>query len=74
MRAVFLILILSLTLRAADKGRLDVASSGRSTSVRGTVRKNGTYVAPHARTMPNGSKNDNWSTKGNVNPRTGKPG
>ncbi len=42
--------------------------------VKGYYRKNGTYVAPHYRSSPNGNKYDNWSTKGNVNPHTGKHG
>jgi hypothetical protein len=50
-----------------------VAKSG-STSVQGYTKKDGTYVAPHVRTTPNNSKYDNWSTKGNANPYTGKPG
>ncbi len=49
-------------------------SKGGTTSVRGYTKKNGTYVAPHKRSSPNPSKNDNWSTKGNRNPYTGKPG
>jgi len=36
--------------------------------------KNGTYVSPHYQTNPNDTKGDNWSTRGNVNPFTGKPG
>jgi hypothetical protein len=43
-------------------------------SVRGHTTKNGKYVAPHYQTNPNGTKSDNWSTKGNVNPITGQPG
>lgn len=43
-------------------------------SVRGYYRKDGTYVAPHMRSSPNNTKNDNWSTRGNVNPYTGKAG
>lgn len=43
-------------------------------SVKGSVRKNGTYVAPHQRTAPNSTKIDNYSSKGNVNPGTGKEG
>jgi hypothetical protein len=43
-------------------------------NVRGYTRRDGTYVAPHVRTAPNSSKMDNWSTKGNVNPYTGKRG
>jgi hypothetical protein len=49
-------------------------TSGSETSVRGYTRKDGTYVAPHQRTTPDKSKSNNWSTKGNVNPHTGKPG
>jgi len=45
------------------------------TRVRGSVnRRTGSYVQPHARTSPNRTKIDNWSTKGNVNPYTGKKG
>ncbi len=32
------------------------------------------YVQPHYRTTRNNSKYDNWSTKGNTNPYTGKRG
>jgi hypothetical protein len=42
--------------------------------VKGYTRKDGTYVAPHTRSSPNNTKNDNYSTKGNVNPYTGKAG
>lgn len=45
-----------------------------SHSVRGYTRKDGTYVAPHRATDPNRTRNDNYSTKGNVNPYTGKSG
>lgn len=44
------------------------------THVKGYFRKNGTYVAPHYRSSPNSTKLDNWSTKGNINPYTGKVG
>lgn len=43
-------------------------------SVSGYYRSNGTYVQPHQRTMPNHTINDNYSTKGNINPYTGKVG
>lgn len=43
-------------------------------SVRGYYRSNGTYVQPHQRTVPNATRNDNYSTIGNVNPYTGKAG
>lgn len=44
------------------------------TFVRGYYRKDGTYVQPHYRSSPNSTTLDNWSTKGNVNPYTGKQG
>ena len=47
-------------------------SGGGTHTVRGHTTKNGTYVAPHRQTNPNGSKRDNWSSKGNTNPDTGK--
>ena len=43
-------------------------------SVRGHVRKDGTYVQPHMRSAPDGNFNNNWSTYGNTNPYTGKDG
>lgn len=43
-------------------------------SVRGYQRSDGTYVQPSHRSDPNGNVNDNWSTKGNTNPYTGKEG
>lgn len=47
----------------------------KSTSVRGHVKpRSGKYVAPHVRTAPNKTQTDNYSTKGNTNPRTGKAG
>jgi hypothetical protein len=42
--------------------------------VNGYTRANGTYVAPHQRTAPDATLQNNYSTKGNVNPYTGKEG
>lgn len=42
--------------------------------VKGYTKKSGTYVQPHYRSSPNTKKYDNWSTKGNYNPYTGKKG
>src|SRR3954454_7303803 len=42
--------------------------------VDGYSRKDGTYVPPHYRSDPDGNFNNNWSTKGNVNPYTGQEG
>lgn len=50
------------------------APSSGSHSVRGHVRKDGTYVQPHQATNQNQTQRDNWSSKPNVNPYTGKPG
>jgi len=47
---------------------------GGSVTVKGYTRKDGTYVQPHNRSAPDGNFNNNWSTKGNVNPYTGKEG
>lgn len=52
-------------------------SGGHSSStvhVSGHTTKTGTYVPAHYRTAPDHSKFNNWSTKGNVNPYTGKAG
>jgi hypothetical protein len=42
--------------------------------VNGYYRSNGTYVQGHYRTEKNQTVNDNWTTRGNVNPHTGKAG
>jgi len=42
--------------------------------VNGYYRSNGTYVQGHYRTAPNSTNLDNFSTKGNTNPYTGKSG
>ena len=49
-------------------------SSTQSHAVRGTVRKDSTYVAPHRQSNPDKSFNNNWSTNPNTNPYTGKQG
>lgn len=43
-------------------------------SVSGYYKSNGTYVQPHYRSGANKSKRDNFSTKGNTNPYTGRKG
>ena len=53
--------------RAVPKGSSD-------TTVHGYTKKNGTHVQSYKRTTPNGTQKDNFSTKGNVNPYTGKKG
>jgi hypothetical protein len=44
------------------------------TWVNGYYKKDGTYVPGHYRTDANTTRNDNYSTEGNVNPYTGTPG
>ena len=47
----------------------------KTTGVRGYYKPStGRYVAPHYKTTPNRTKIDNFSTKGNYNPYTGKKG
>ena len=42
--------------------------------IRGYTRHNGTYVQPHYQTPPNNNAFDNYSSKPNLNPYTGKKG
>lgn len=49
-------------------------SFSKSVHVNGYFKKNGTYVSPHYRSSPDHNFYNNWSTKGNVNPYTGKEG
>ncbi|HDZ62782.1 MAG TPA: hypothetical protein ENH40_06535 [Nitrospirae bacterium] len=51
-----------------------VAVALADTYVRGYTKKDGTYVAPYYRTDSNSTRNDNYSTRGNTNPYTGKKG
>jgi len=50
-------------------------TEARTIRVKGYYKPStGTYVQPHYKTSPNKSKLDNYSTKGNINPFTGKKG
>lgn len=42
--------------------------------VKGYLKNNGTYVQPYRRSDPNPYKFDNYSSRGNTNPWTGKRG
>jgi hypothetical protein len=53
--------------------RSSKSSSGEHYT-KGYTKKDGTHVQGHYQTNPNHTKNDNYSTRGNVNPHTGKPG
>lgn len=71
MRLVLVTLYLALSLASISHAK---NNSGSSNSVRGYSKKDGTYVAPHQRTNPNQTQKDNWSSKPNYNPYTGKEG
>src|SRR5690349_8190545 len=62
----------SSTSRSSKSG--GTSKSSGVVHVRGYTRKDGTYVPGYDRTAPNDTKFDNWSTEGNINPETGKPG
>lgn len=49
-------------------------TAAASEYVEGHFRYDGTYVQPHYRSSPNGSRYDNYSSRGNVNPYTGNRG
>ena len=43
-------------------------------AVRGFLKSNGTYFAPHHQTNPDATTRNNFSTRGNINPYTGHAG
>lgn len=52
-----------------------VGSVDAASRVRGYYKPStGSYIQPHYRSSPNRSRYDNYSTKGNYNPYTGKKG
>lgn len=51
-----------------------VAAATAQTYVKPHTRKDGTYVEGHVRSAPNNTNLDNYGTKGNYNPYTGKAG
>jgi len=54
--------------------RAPTVHTSRIVPVRGYIKHDGTYVMPSHRTSPNATKLDNWSSRPNVNPFTGKQG
>lgn len=70
MKKLFLILALLIGVLS-----FSASAEARVTRVRGYIKPStGRYVAPHYKTTPNKTKLDNFSTKGNRNPFTGKKG
>ncbi|MCX6757960.1 MAG: hypothetical protein NTZ44_03725 [Candidatus Nomurabacteria bacterium] len=53
---------------------ISLNTADASVRVRGYTTKRGTYVAPSYRSNPDSSRYNNYSTKGNYNPYTGKKG
>jgi len=49
-------------------------NNGATVDVSSYFRKDGTYVPAHKRTAPDARVDNNWTTVGNVNPYTRKPG
>jgi hypothetical protein len=49
-------------------------SDAKGVRVRGYTTRRGTYVMPAMRTSPNRTRTDNWSSRPNVNPYTGRVG
>jgi len=69
MKKIFATLLFSLFLIFSFNHAL-----ARDVYVNGYYKSNGTYVQPHYRSAPDGNFNNNWSTKGNINPYTGAVG
>ena len=55
-------------------GTYGTGSNSRSHSVDGYYNSRGTYVQPHRATNPNRTQYDNYGTRGNYNPYSGKYG
>lgn len=72
MRAVYRISVLVFALML-PLGAPSAFAKGR-TSVRTYHKKNGTVVQRHQRSGPDKTQRNNWSSKGNTNPNTGKRG
>ncbi len=51
-----------------------VPTGAAQTHVDGHTRRDGTYVAPHYRSAPDKSYNNNWNVSPNANPYTGERG
>jgi hypothetical protein len=49
-------------------------SNPSNAPVKGYEKKDGTYIEPYHRTTPDTTQGNNYGTKGNVNPYTGKEG
>lgn len=59
--------------RSSSSG-VGTGSNPSSKGVSGYSKKDGSYVAPHQRSTRDSTKDNNWTTKPNTNPYTGKEG
>ncbi len=66
------VLVLSWALPLAASSQAFAA--GSPVYVHSYVRRDGIFVLPHFRSAPDGYFWNNWSTVGNINPYTGRPG
>lgn len=66
-----LIIFGAVTAEARGGGR---SFGGGSHSIRGHFRSSGTYVMPSGARNPNRTQYDNYSTRGNYNPYSGRIG
>lgn len=53
---------------------LMASSAAHAKYVKGHYRSNGNYVNGYNRTAPDGNRSNNYSSRGNYNPYTGKRG
>jgi hypothetical protein len=66
--------MIKVILAAAAALAIAVPAMAQGVYHQGYTTQQGTYVAPHYQSLPNGTTFDNWSTRPNVNPTTGREG
>lgn len=79
MRISLIIAVVALSLASGSAyaqyyGGYGTGSNPNSHSTRGYTTRSGAYVAPHQSTNPNSTQRDNYGTRGNYNPYTGRTG
>jgi len=74
MKSIFAMFVVLGTIGGASAQVYGTGSNPYSHYTNGYVRQNGTYVPPHYQTNPNNSTSDNYRTRGNYNPNTGRIG
>ena len=66
--------LLALCSAQADAQGYGTGSNPNGHYVNPYTTPRGTYVQPHYQSNPNSTTQDNWNTRGNVNPYTGQSG